>query len=85
VSSASLGKSVLVTDGLAPAPAGSTYQIWYLSDAGAPASAGFVPAGERSAVVLQGDLGAADGVGVTLEPEGGSPAPTTTPVLAVPV
>lgn len=85
VSSASLGKSVLVTDGLAPAPTGSTYQIWYLSDAGAPASAGFVPAGERSAVVLQGDLGAADGVGVTLEPEGGSPAPTTTPVLAVPV
>jgi anti-sigma-K factor RskA len=85
VSSQSLGKSVLVTDGLAPAPAGQTYQIWYLSDSGAPTSAGFVPAGEQSAVVLQGDLGAASAVGVTVEPQGGSSAPTTTPVLAVAV
>ncbi|MFC6237892.1 anti-sigma factor [Longivirga aurantiaca] len=85
VSSASLGKSVLVTDGMAPAPAGSTYQIWYLSDSGAATSAGFVPAGERSAVVLQGELAGATGVGVTVEPEGGSAAPTTTPVLAVAV
>lgn len=85
VSSASLGKSVLVTDGMAPAPTGRTYQIWYLSESGAPTSAGFVPAGERSAVVLEGDLAGATGVGVTVEPEGGSTAPTTTPVLAVAV
>ncbi len=85
VSSKSLDRSVLVTDGLAPAPTGSTYQIWYLSDSGAPTSAGFVPAGERSAVVLQGDLGTASAVGVTVEPAGGSSAPTTTPVLAVAV
>lgn len=84
VSSASLGTSVLVTDGLAPAPAGRTYQIWYLTESGAD-SAGFVPAGEQSAVVLQGDLGAATGVGVTVEPAGGSSDPTTTPILAVPV
>ncbi|MGE0819045.1 MAG: anti-sigma factor [Candidatus Nanopelagicales bacterium] len=85
VSSASLGKSVLVTDGMAPAPAGRTYQIWYLSDSGAPASAGFVPEGSSTAVVLSGDLSAATGVGVTVEPAGGSPAPTTTPILAVAV
>jgi anti-sigma-K factor RskA len=85
VSSKSLGSSVLITDDLAPAPAGQTYQIWYLSDSGAPVSAGFVPDARRSAVLLQGDLGAANGVGVTVEPEGGSPAPTTTPVLAVTV
>jgi hypothetical protein len=84
VSSESLGKSVLVTDGMAPAPAGRTYQIWYLTDSGA-ASAGFVPDGERSAVVLEGDLGGATGVGVTVEPAGGSSAPTTTPILAVAV
>lgn len=85
VSSASLGKSVLVTDGMAPAPAGRTYQIWYLSESGAPASAGFVPDGGSTAVVLEGDLAGASGVGVTVEPVGGSPAPTTTPVLAVAV
>ena len=85
VSSASLGKSVLVTDGMAPAPAGRTYQIWYLSDSGAPTSAGFVPEGSSTAVVLSGDLATATGVGVTVEPAGGSSAPTTTPILAVAV
>lgn len=85
VSSESLGSSVLIVDDLAPAPAGRTYQIWYLSDSGAAVSAGFVPDVRRSAVLLQGDLGAASGIGVTVEPEGGSSAPTTTPVLAVAV
>ncbi|HET7901837.1 MAG TPA: anti-sigma factor [Candidatus Nanopelagicales bacterium] len=85
VSSAALGEAVLVTDGLPPAPAGSTYQVWYLNGSGAPTSAGFVPSGDRSAVVLRGDLATATGVGVTVEPAGGSTAPTTTPILAVQV
>ena len=76
---------MLVADGLAPAPAGQTYQIWFLDSSGAATSAGFVPAGDHSAVVLQGDPGAAAAVGVTLEPVGGSAQPTTTPVLAVQV
>lgn len=85
VASSSLGEAVLVTDGLPPAPAGSTYQIWYLHGTGTPTSAGFVPAGERSAVALQGDLTGATGIGVTVEPAGGSAAPTTTPIFAVEV
>lgn len=85
VSSASLDQAVLVTVGLPPAPAGSTYQIWLLQGTGAPVSAGFVPATDRSAVVLQGDVASATGVGVTVEPAGGSAAPTTTPILAVEV
>ena len=52
---------------------------------GAATSAGFVPAGDHSAVLLQGDPGRAAAVGVTLEPTGGSAQPTTTPVLAVQV
>lgn len=85
VTSQSLGEAVLVTDGLPPAPAGSTYQVWYLHGTGAPVSAGFVPDGQRTALVLQGDPAGASGVGVTVEPAGGSPAPTTTPILAVEV
>ncbi len=85
VASQSLGEAVLVTDGLPPAPAGSTYQVWYLHGSGAPVSAGFVPSGDRSALVLQGELAGASGVGVTVEPAGGSTAPTTTPILAVEV
>lgn len=85
VVSDSLGQAVLVTDGLAPAPAGRTYQIWYLGADGSAASAGFVPDSTTGAVLLAGDPRTASGVGVTLEPAGGSPQPTTTPVLAVTV
>jgi anti-sigma-K factor RskA len=85
VSSKQRGQAVLVADGLAPAPAGKTYQIWFLDSSGAATSAGFVPTGDHSAVLLQGDPGKASAVGVTVEPAGGSAQPTTTPVLAVQV
>jgi anti-sigma-K factor RskA len=85
VTSKQRGQAVLVADGLAPAPVGQTYQIWFLDSSGAATSAGFVPAGGNSAVLLQGDPGTAAAVGVTLEPAGGSTQPTTTPVLAVQV
>ena len=85
VVSDSLGQAVLVTDGLSPAPAGRTYQIWYLGADGSAASAGFVPESSTSAVLLTGDPSGASGIGITVEPAGGSAQPTTTPVLAVSV
>lgn len=83
VVSDSLGQAVLVTDGLPPAPAGRTYQVWYLGVDGSATSAGFVPDATTGAVLLSGDPRSAGGVGVTVEPAGGSPQPTTTPVLAL--
>ena len=83
VLSQSRGEAVLLTQGLAPAPAGSTYQVWYVSPGGAASSAGFVPTGPTSATLLSGDLSDAVAVGVTVEPAGGSPQPTTTPVLVM--
>jgi len=83
VVSDSLGQAVLVTDGLAPAPAGRTYQVWYLGADGSAAPAGFVPSTTTGALLLTGDPSSASAVGVTVEPAGGSPQPTTTPVLAV--
>ena len=77
------GQAVLVADGLAPAPAGRTYQIWYLDSSGRATPAGFVPAGEHAVVLLDGSPAGAVAVGVTVEPSGGSSRPTTTPVLAV--
>jgi anti-sigma-K factor RskA len=85
VTSKQQGQAVLLADGLAPAPAGQTYQIWFLDSSGAATSAGFVPTGDHSAVLLQGDPSRAAAVGVTLEPAGGSAQPTTKPVLAVQV
>ncbi|MDP1877434.1 MAG: anti-sigma factor [Actinomycetota bacterium] len=77
------GEAVLVTEGLAPAPPGQTYQVWYITPGGTMASAGFLPQGEHAAALLNGDPGTAAVIGVTLEPEGGSAQPTTTPVLAL--
>ena len=67
---------------LGNAPADRTYQIWGIpDDGGAPRSLGF--AGEGSNVVqLPADaFDGASTVAMTLEPEGGSPGPTTTPFL----
>ena len=84
------GAAVVLPEGQAPvlistlgdAPADRTYQIWGIpDDGGAPRSLGF--AGEGSDVVpLPADaFDGASTVAMTLEPEGGSPGPTTTPFL----
>lgn len=75
-------RSALVVDGLAAAPAGSVYELWYLDDAGArPAGLFSVDAAGGAQRVLDGQLRQGDLVGVTVEPAGGSTAPTTDPIL----
>lgn len=77
------GQSVILFDGLEAAPQGQTYQAWYI-DASGPTSAGiFQAAAGSTAVLLEGQLDAGVVVGVTVEPEGGSDAPTTEPFLVV--
>lgn len=83
VMSMSQGEAVLVTQGMAAPPAGSTYQVWFVHASGAMASAGFVPNEPSSATLLNGDPAGAIAVGVTVEPEGGSPQPTTEPVMVM--
>lgn len=83
VLSASSGKAVLVTDGVPPAPAGKTYQAWFITSDGKATSAGLVPSGDHAAVLLDGSPSGAATVGVTLEPAGGSSQPTTKPVVAI--
>jgi anti-sigma-K factor RskA len=66
-------------------PAGRTYQIWYLTR-GAPISAGLVqPDAQGNATESFGvpaDLAAPAGMAVSLEPDGGVPAPTGAIYLA---
>jgi anti-sigma-K factor RskA len=82
--SRSLDRSALTVSGLPPAPSGSTYQLWYIPASGDPRSAGFLTAtGAGSPTLLEGDIGNASAVGVSLEPAGGSAAPTTDPVVVV--
>jgi anti-sigma-K factor RskA len=77
-----LNKAVLLVTDLPAPPAGHAYQAWIIGN-GHPRSVGLVPtAGPNLAAPLQfGDLAGAGKVGLTIEPAGGSPQPTTTPVV----
>jgi len=77
------GRAVLVADGLGPAPAGKTYELWVVSHGGAPQRAGVFPGEEqgRDVVRLDGTVGPGQVVLVTVEDAGGVDAPTTDPIL----
>ncbi len=82
--SVALQRSALIVDGLAGLPAGSTYEPWYIDASGAtPAGTFDVGDDGKRTVVLAGDMGLGDTVGVTVEPAGGSTSPTTEPVIVV--
>lgn len=77
-----LGRSAVLVDGLAGLPDGKVYEAWYINGDGA------IPAGTFTASddgmtwhVLTGAMNSGDAIGVTVEPAGGSAAPTTTPIL----
>jgi anti-sigma-K factor RskA len=76
---------VFAASNLPALPAGKTYQLWYLTGA-APVSAGlFKPdAAGRAIVTLDppATAPAASGLAVSIEPEGGVPAPTGAILLA---
>jgi anti-sigma-K factor RskA len=83
--SASLGKSAIIVNGLKSLPGGKTYEAWYIDPKGTPTPAGlFEQSGTRTWRVLDGTMAAGDVVGVTVEPDGGSSKPTTTPIFAIP-
>ncbi|MDM7855083.1 anti-sigma factor [Cellulomonas alba] len=70
-----------VTDLPEPAP-GHVYQLWVLAD-GTPRSAGLMPdGGDQHALVADG-FSAGDSLAMTLEPAGGSPQPTTAPLVVL--
>ena len=84
--SASLGKSVLVTDGIPALAEGETYELWYVrGETPIPAGVFAVDDGTATAV-LDGEMHAGDVIAVTVEEAGGSPSglPTTDPVVVIP-
>ncbi len=80
-----LDRAVVLLDGLSQPPRGRTYQLWFISGKSAR-SAGVVDVtgSGRVSEVLSG-VGSANAFGISVEPQGGSKAPTTTPVAAVPL
>lgn len=78
VVSAGQDKASFFATGLPDPPSGRTYQLWF-SDDGSMRPAGLMR--HDGALVMTGNVGDAKGMGVTLEPAGGSQQPTTQPLL----
>ena len=80
-----LQSSAMIVDGLATLPEGKVYELWYIdtSSQARPAGTFGVDSDGKTWRVLDGEMQAGDTVGVTVEPSGGSKAPTTTPIVAI--
>jgi anti-sigma-K factor RskA len=78
--SKSKGKAVILTDGMAPPPEGKVYELWLQNKAGHLVPAGLMPKKANNTVLLKGDAARATGVGITIEPEGGSKTPSSEPI-----
>jgi anti-sigma factor RsiW len=77
------GQAVFEASGLAPAPAGRTYQLWVVGRAG-PRPAGLVDAGGgRVTRLLDGPVTGTEQVAMTVERRGGAARPTSAPVVVV--
>jgi hypothetical protein len=75
---------LLIAANLPAAQSGKIYEMWVIPKGGAPRPAGlFQSQGGTAMHILSGplDIGTLGAVAVTLEPESGSAAPTTTPII----
>ncbi|MFE4449774.1 anti-sigma factor domain-containing protein [Streptomyces sp. NPDC056796] len=83
VVSQSVNRAVLLTSDMARPPGGKVYQLWF-DDGGTMRSAGLMnPSTTDDAVLLDGPVDQASGMGITVEPAGGSDRPTSDPVALV--
>jgi anti-sigma-K factor RskA len=72
-------QAVFVAAGMDRPPSGKVYQLW-LNDHGTMRPAGLMDPDRRSEALLRGDVAAASGLGITVEPAGGSQQPTSAPI-----
>lgn len=84
VASPTRGEAVFIAEGWEPAPHQHTYVLWLITPEGA-APAGLFDPDERGRAtrVMTGDVAAATAVGITIEPEGGSPVPSDDPMMVL--
>jgi anti-sigma-K factor RskA len=83
--SGELDRSAVVFDELDPLPPDRVYQAWYIDGDGNATPAGTFEADSDAVTfrVLDGTMASGSLVGVTVEPDGGSDAPTTEPIVAI--
>lgn len=78
--SVSEGRAVLVTHDMPAPPSGRVYELWLQTRAGKMVPAGTMGKPGSRPVLLKGDATDATGVGITVEPEGGSDSPSSEPI-----
>jgi len=80
--SAQSGKGVVITQGLPELAEGQVYELWLMSGNNAK-PAGMVRPGQpgRTDMTMLPDVAGATHLGITVEPVGGSPKPTSAPVM----
>jgi hypothetical protein len=79
---------LLIASNLPALPAGRTYEMWVIPTAtSVPRPAGLFQANAQGSAInlLPGPFDSLYAVAVSVEPEAGSPAPTTTPIVIAPV
>lgn len=74
--------ALISVEGLAPLPAEKVYQVWAISQ-DQPVGIGLFNVSEsgQGLTVMEIDLSDAEAIAITVEPAGGSPQPTTAPIL----
>lgn len=83
--SESVGKAVLVSDGLPTISDDESFELWFVRD-GAPISAGtFTSEGGTATALLEGAVESGDVIAITVEQAGGSTTgqPTTEPIVVI--
>ena len=75
-------RAVLIAKGLPPIDKGKTLQLWVIKNDVPEPSGVFKPGEKLVSTPVKNSLENADMVAITVEPAGGSPAPTTEPMLA---
>lgn len=79
-------RAVFTARDLPALPDDKVYELWYAAEAGGLRPAGLLnSSGDRASRVLEGPLGDAVAVGITVEPAGGSDQPTTEPLGIIPI
>lgn len=82
VASPTRGEAVFLAADMDPAPHEHTYELWLIDDDGAtPAGLFDTDDRGRATRVMTGDIASTAAIGVTVEPTGGSPEPTTDPIM----
>lgn len=84
--SASVGKAVLVSQGLPRIADDESFELWYVRDGAAVPAGTFEPATGTTTTLLDGTMEPGDVIAVTIEPQGGSPTgePSSDPIVQIP-